>query len=115
VQGCNATQIAASMGICVDTLYNRCPDEHGVSFSVFAQQKRAVGDELIHKKQFQRAIKDGNIQMLLHLGKYRLGQKDTDLEDLTKKNTLVQALLDEIMRMKNPKEEAQVEQKDETT
>lgn len=76
--GCNATQVAASIGLSVDTLYNRSKIDNNVDFSAYFQESRAKGDGLIHQAQFHKALKEKNGQMLIHLGKHRLGQKDKE-------------------------------------
>ena len=79
--GCPTTEIAAKLGISTDTIYNRCIDDNGVTFSAFLQEKRASGEASIRLKQHQMALKgDGNLQMLIHLGKYRLGQIESKIE-----------------------------------
>ena len=42
----------------------------------FKAQKRASGESLLLQKQFESAIEDKNISMLIWLGKQRLGQSD---------------------------------------
>lgn len=76
VGGANGVQIAAQIGMSPDTLYRRCSDEHGVTFTVYSQEKRAIGDALLHAKQFDIAMR-GNTTMLKHLGEHRLGQKSS--------------------------------------
>lgn len=73
--GCIGTQIAASLGISPDTLYNHCMKEKGVNFSAYLKEKRAKGDSFLHVKQYEMA-QDGNVTMLLWLGKNRLNQKE---------------------------------------
>lgn len=73
--GCLGTQIAASLGISADTLYNHCMREKGVNFSAYLKEKRAKGDSSLHLKQYEMAM-DGNTTMLLWLGKNRLNQKE---------------------------------------
>ena len=92
VSGCNGVQIAAYLGIHPDTLYDRCQSDKGVVFSSYLQDKRAKGDAMIHAVQFDRAVKDKNIQMLMHLGKHRLNQKDKDISTETTLEELVKLL-----------------------
>lgn len=77
IAGYNGVQCAASIGVCSETLYERCEKEKGVLFSVYSQSKRAHGNGLLHAAQFQKAIKDKNPTMLIWLGKQRLDQKET--------------------------------------
>ena len=76
--GCIGTDIASSLGCSADTLYNRCMQEKGVTFTTYASQKRSSGDNLIRAAQMRVALK-GNTSMLIWLGKNRLGQKDDPL------------------------------------
>lgn len=73
--GCTAEGIAASIGIDVETLRKRCITDNKCSFSVFSQQKRSKGDDLLRMKQFEVAM-GGDKTLLIWLGKNRLGQRE---------------------------------------
>ncbi len=73
--GCTAVGIAETIGIDVDTLYNRCKDDNKMDFSTFRQQKKAKGEDMLREVQFNEALA-GNTSMLIWLGKNRLGQSD---------------------------------------
>ncbi len=73
--GCDASSIALSIGVDRDTLYVRCKKDNKVDFSAFSQQKRAQGADMLRQKQFEIAL-NGNVSMLIWLGKQRLGQAD---------------------------------------
>jgi hypothetical protein len=75
VAGCDATSIARALGISTDTLYVRSKQDNKLDFSAFSQQKKAQGDDLLRRKQFEVAL-NGNVSMLIWLGKNRLGQSD---------------------------------------
>ncbi len=86
IAGCNGVQCAASIGVHAETLYDRCKLEKNTVFSVYAQDKRAHGDALLHAAQYEKAYQDKHPTMLIWLGKQRLNQKE-DLdrnEDLQK-------------------------------
>jgi len=89
IAGCNGVQCAAAVGVHPETLYYRCQDEKNTVFTVYAQEKRAHGDGLLHAAQFQKAYKDKNPTMLIWLGKQRLQQKEDkdnqDVKDLESK------------------------------
>ncbi len=70
---CKTVDIAAQFGVTPSTLYERCPADTGFPFSVFAQAKKANGDNILRAVQFHEAIK-GNTAMLIWLGKQRLDQ-----------------------------------------
>jgi len=73
---CSGTQIALSMGISNDTLYERTKKEKGMRFSLYSLKFKQKGDCLLKAKQFESAIVDKNITMQIWLGKQRLGQRD---------------------------------------
>jgi hypothetical protein len=79
-EGSNGVQVAARLGICADTLYRRCEEAHGMTFTAYSQEKRATGDSLLHAAQFKKALR-GDSQMLKHLGEWRLGQKEVKHAD----------------------------------
>ena len=73
--GCLGTEIAASYGIDPDTLYRRCETDLNMGFSKFLHQKRASGDRLLRKAQYELALEKDKA-MLIWLGKQRLGQSE---------------------------------------
>jgi hypothetical protein len=80
ITGCPGTKIAAAIGICNDTLYARCEMEKGMCFSAYSQEKRKVGEAILHKAQFDKAIgrtELGDNTLLIFLGKTRLDQKES--------------------------------------
>ena len=66
-QGCTIVEIAATFGCCEDTIHKR--------FSVQVERGRKMCDAALRSKQVQKAI-SGDTQMLIWLGKQRLGQRD---------------------------------------
>jgi len=75
IAGCSGTEVASTIGVCPDTLYDRCQQENGVIFSEYSQRKKEHGCTLLRSKQLQVAMQ-GNTTMLVWLGKQRLDQKD---------------------------------------
>jgi hypothetical protein len=73
--GCSGVGIAGVLGIDEATLRKRCPKDLKISFSEFAQQKKAKGDDLLRLKQFDMAMK-GDKTLLIWLGKQRLEQAE---------------------------------------
>lgn len=73
--GATSVGIAATIGCDEATMRKRCPGDNKCTFSQFAQQKRAKGDEILRVAQFETA-KGGNVTMQIWLGKQRLGQSD---------------------------------------
>lgn len=80
IKGCLGSEIASRLGICADTLYNRCLTDKGVLWSEYLRQKHEIGETLLRAKQFDKAIgkcKDGDNTLLIWLGKQRLGQRES--------------------------------------
>jgi IS30 family transposase len=76
---CTQREIAAKMGVSVDTLDNHCKRKFGNHFSDFSQyqrQNRDVGLTTLRAKQFEMATKRNNVTMQIWLGKQLLGQKE---------------------------------------
>ena len=94
IGGANGTQVAASLGICPDTLYLRCKAVFKMDFSAYLQQKKEKGNTMLHVAQF-KAAKDGNVPMLIWLGKQRLGQSDkTEVKsDITSKGEKLNGII----------------------
>lgn len=93
--GCSGVQIAASMGICIDTLYDRCVLENKVSFSSYSLEKYEKGNASLFAKQFSVAM-EGDKTMLVWLGKQRLKQKDKIHQDIESKQQISQLAIMEL-------------------
>jgi hypothetical protein len=78
IAGNKGTAIAAQLGIDNETLYGRCLKDKNMGFSEYSQQKRAIGDAMIERTQFQVGVIEKNTTMLVWLGKARLGQREQD-------------------------------------
>lgn len=77
--GCMGTEIASYYDMHPNTFYKRVEDTYNMSFTEYSKQKKQIGDVLIRKAQFQKALginKDGDNTMLIWLGKQRLGQTE---------------------------------------
>lgn len=74
-EDCNGVEIASYFNVIPETFYERFQKEYEESFTSFSSKKTPSGRALIKHAQFQAAMK-GNPQMLVLLGKLRLGQKD---------------------------------------
>lgn len=81
--GCSGVQVAQSIGIHENTLYNRCKDEQGMDFVAFRAKNRAKGDNNILVAQYEAAVKDKDKTMLIWAGKQRLDQSEKQKTDLT--------------------------------
>src|SRR5574338_992278 len=71
--GNNGIQIATDLRISKDTFYDRFKEEYGVSFSDYSSELYSAGTGNLQFTQYMKALA-GNINMLIFLGKERLGQ-----------------------------------------
>lgn len=79
--GCLGTEIAAYYDMHPETFYRKVQEEFNIGFTEYSQQKKQIGDALIRRAQFHKALginKDGDNTMLIWLGKQRLDQKEPD-------------------------------------
>jgi len=90
--GCSGAEIAASLGMHPETLYDRVVKEFKISFTDYSYKYKQKGDSLLKAKQFESAIKDKNIPMQIWLGKNRLNQTDKNQTDLTTKGEKLELL-----------------------
>jgi hypothetical protein len=72
---CTEAEIAGWFDVSVDTIERRVQELTGMSFADYFKQKRGRGKVSIRRKQMQMAL-DGNVTMLIWLGKQYLEQKD---------------------------------------
>ena len=109
--GSNGQQISSSIGIHYDTLVKRCKKDmpDGISeISEYLRTKREKGNDLLHRKQFDLALK-GDRSMLIWLGKQRLGQSEKkEMEVINKididETKLSDQALEEINNLRNKEE-----------
>jgi len=77
--GCTGMQIASVLGMCSDTLYDRCITEQGVTFSEYKQNHSAKGEFDILAKMHEDALGKskikGNATLLMRLAEVRVGHK----------------------------------------
>lgn len=95
VAGSPGTEVAAFFGIHADTFYKRVEEKYNMGFSAYLQEKKSKGEALIRLHQFDKALgktKKGDTQLLMLLGRERLGQKDT-------KNALDQEYLESVKKI----------------
>ena len=86
--GLTVIEIAAFVGVCTKTIERRCMPE--------LEEGRAKACGSVRRKQYEKAVIEGNTTMLIWLGKQMLGQKDCvvvdsnvsaqlDIEDIRKR------------------------------
>lgn len=71
---CTQEEIASVCGCSLDTLENRCLEDHKIKFSEFFKQKREGGKSSLRRRQWLLA--ENNPAMAIFLGKNYLGQRD---------------------------------------
>lgn len=76
--GCNGVEIAATLRIDSDTFYNRFREKYGKRFQDSSADFYKAGDANLKSVQYSKAL-SGNMQMLIFLGKERLGQGKEEL------------------------------------
>lgn len=72
---CTRDEISAFLGVSNDTLERACKREKKMSFAAYYDKKNADGRTSLRRKQFDLA-QNGNVTMLVWLGKQRLDQTD---------------------------------------
>lgn len=78
---CTQEEIAAEMGIDLDTIANHCLKDFGINFSEFWQQKKRLGRVKIRKVQLTLA-EQGSAAAAIWLGKQYLNQTDRAVDEL---------------------------------
>lgn len=73
---CTQEEISDIYEISIDRLNERCKEAHGVTFKEFRSKNVGLGKQSLRRKQYQKAVEDGNPTMLIWLGKQYLGQSD---------------------------------------
>lgn len=76
---CTLSEIAAFFGCSEDTIENYVKRYKKCLFSEYFERKRGLGKVSLRRRQF-RAAQDGNVTMLIWLGKQYLGQADYEEE-----------------------------------
>lgn len=78
---CTGEEIAAVLGVDYKTLERACKREKNTNIGEYIKQKSATGKMSLRRKQHTTAM-DGNVSMLIWLGKNWLGQKDKSDEEI---------------------------------
>lgn len=77
---CPQTEVAAALGVSVDTLERRVWDAKKLKLAEFARECKEKGNIPLRAKQLEVALK-GNVTMLIWLGKQRLDQREPDAKE----------------------------------
>ena len=73
---CTGEEIASIVGMSYDGLDNRIQNEFGMNFSEYFKKHSAHGKASLRRRQYKKAVEEGNPAMLIWLGKQWLGQSD---------------------------------------
>lgn len=84
---CTGEEIADILEVSYDTLQRRVTETHGISFADFYKKMSANGKASLRRKQYKKAVEDGNTTMLIWLGKQYLGQKDQ--QEISSNNPII--------------------------
>jgi hypothetical protein len=103
--GCSGAQVANNLGFDPNTLYAKCVEEKGISFSEYSTQKSSKGEAELTLHQYLKALgkrDTGDNTLLIWLGKTRLKQKEHEDQVITKE---VESKFEQLMKqMKQDKE-----------
>lgn len=95
---CTGEEIASFFEISYDTLERRCKEQFKVSFAEYIKEKSAKGKSSLRRMQWKAAM-NGNVTMLIWLGKQYLGQADkTNYIDESNYNNNKEALRDKLVK-----------------
>ncbi len=95
---CTGEEISSFFEISYDTLERRCKEQFKVSFAEYIKEKSAKGKSSLRRLQW-RAATNGNVTMLIWLGKQYLGQSDkTNYIDESDYNNNKEALRDKLVK-----------------
>lgn len=97
--GSNGVQVAELLGISIEWLYEQCKATKGVEFCTYLASKWEEGNNMLRVKQFGMAMK-GDKQMLMWLGKERLGQGHSTTKGKTFNQMLGDSKNPNIMNLK---------------
>ena len=76
--GCTAKEIMGALNLDDNTFYKRFKKEFGSSFGDYSGKFYSGGDSNLKYTQYMKAL-SGNAQMLIYLGKVRLGQREPEM------------------------------------
>ncbi len=79
--GCNGIQISSHFSMHPNTFYDRVSEKYNMSFTEYAGLNSPKGEAHLLLSQHQKSLNSqskGNAQMLIWLGKVRLGQREPE-------------------------------------
>jgi hypothetical protein len=84
---CTQEEVSSIFGISINSLNNICKKEKGETFCEYYSKKREGGKRSLRRMQW-KAAEEGNVTMLIWLGKNRLGQTDKAQAEVTHKESI---------------------------
>lgn len=72
--GCSGCETAAAINVSDQCLYQRCEKDKGMKFGEYRNKLLNSGNSILKLAQFNLAVQELDVKMLIHLGKHRLGQ-----------------------------------------
>ena len=73
---CTGEECAALLGMSYNTLDSRLKTEGHGGFLEYFKKKSAGGKMSLRRRQYKAAVEDGNVPMMIWMGKQLLGQSD---------------------------------------
>lgn len=90
---CTKEEIAGWFNVSDDTIERWCKREYKENFAVVFAQKRQAGKISVRRAQWHQAVDNGNVTMLIWLGKQMLCQTDKVEQNVTVEDDgLIEAL-----------------------
>ena len=94
---CTGKECASVLGCHYDTLAKKVKEKTALSFPDYFKRNSAPGRVSLREKQFE-AAHDGNVTMMIWLGKQILGQKDKSYNEIEDKTPEVKNMTDEELK-----------------
>ena len=92
---CTGEECASLLNCSYEHLNNKLKDAGHGGFLDFFKKHSATGKASLRRRQYKAAVEDGNVPMMIWLGKQYLGQKEPDRTD---KIELVKKPLSELLK-----------------
>ena len=73
---CTKNEMADWLGCSEDTLERKIKEKYDVNFAAWYGKYSVGGKKSLRRVQYEKAVRDGNVPMLIWLGKQILGQSE---------------------------------------
>lgn len=74
-------EIAGMFNCSEDTIEKRIKERYGMNFTAYYKEASAGGKMSLRRSQFKSAVENGNVAMLIWMGKQHLGQSDQPIPE----------------------------------